>query len=272
MKACLLFTKKTQSRVLSWLLILVVLISTGCQKSIETVTNDQELSGTPLPGQATYCRIESIWEKDHGGRGEQRFILILYNEYENPVAVTVPQIGTATPYRTFRYDSWHRLREYLGTFGNGNYLFWHKYGFDKAGRMGYDTLYIMGGIKNDELDTYSERRISEIEYDNLNRIIRVTTYSDFSGPSVATYTYDAAGNLVRPGATYDNKKNLHRTNDIWMFLARDYSMNNLMIADQYNSAGYPTVINSSNALNFADMEINLRKSEISYNCRPSPWW
>ena len=274
MNAYLRFLKAKQSLILScFQILLLFVISTGCQKSIDVPGKGEELPGTPLPGQGTYCRIESIWEKDHGGRGEQRYILILYNEFENPVAVTVPQIGTSKPYRTFRYDTWHRLKDYLGTYGNEHFLFWHKYGYDNSGRIGYDTLYIMGGIRNGEIDWYSERRTSEIEYDSQNRITKVATHSDFSGTSVTTYSYDAAGNLIRPGVTYDNKTNLHRTNDIWMFLARNYSMNNPVIADQFNSAGYPIVINSSgNFFNFADMEINLHKSEIGYSCRPSNYY
>jgi hypothetical protein len=30
---------------------------------------------------------------------DQRFILVLYDEYENPVAITVPHVGTGTPYQ-----------------------------------------------------------------------------------------------------------------------------------------------------------------------------
>ena len=274
MKAFLHFFQSKKSIVLCCFPILLLVISTGCQKSIDFKNKDADVLGTPLPGQGTYCRIESIWEKDHGGRGEQRFILILYDEYENPVAITVPRIGTGTTYRTFRYDSWHRLREYIGSYGNGGFQFWHQYGYDQSGRIGYDTVYILGGIVNDQPGPSFEKRTSEIEYDNHNRISRVTTHSSFGGTSVSNYGYDAAGNLIRPGVTYDSKTNFQRTNDIWMFLARDYSMNNPVVAEQYNAAGYPTKINvdAPNWVSFADTEIYMHKSEISYTCRPSPWW
>jgi YD repeat-containing protein len=84
-------------------------------------------------------------------------------------------------------------------------------------------------------------------YDNQDRIIKVhrvgNTYSD-----ELNYNYDSNGNLVRTGYTlqgqpiplvYDNQVNPQRTNEVYMFVARDYSRNNAMPAESYNDKGLP---------------------------------
>ena len=125
--------------------------------------------------------------------------------------------------------------------------FWHFYGFDLNGRIGVDTMYTSGKLLEKPTD-YFERTISQIQYDNQGRIIHVSNISNHGVSSVNTYEYDAAENLVYPPGvpvTYDHNVNAHRTNDIWMFLARDYSMNNPFIADAYNPTNFPTAINSN---------------------------
>ena len=101
----------------------------SCQKQVDKPDSSfkpEEVAGTPLPGQATYCRIESVWERPFSDA--ERFILVLYDEYENPVAITTPHAGTGSPYRVFKYDNWHRLREFQGQYSNGLLEFWHFYG------------------------------------------------------------------------------------------------------------------------------------------------
>src|SRR5687767_3299159 len=120
-----------------------IIIFSSCQKKLD-LPADKEVIGTPLPGQTTYCRIESIWEKPFAP--DQRFILILYIEFANPTAVTTPVPGTGSPYKTFKYDTWHRMKEFRGEHGNGNYEFWHFYGYDLNGRIGWDTIYNLGAM------------------------------------------------------------------------------------------------------------------------------
>ncbi|HKP31253.1 MAG TPA: hypothetical protein VJT83_00925 [Chitinophagaceae bacterium] len=249
-----------------------IIFFASCQKKLD-LPADSEVAGTPLPGQTTYCRIESIWENPN--TPGQRFILILYDEYENPVAVTTPVPSTGHPYKTFKYDSWHRLKEYRGDYANQFFEFWHVYGYDQQGRIAWDTLYTLG-LKGETPSGYLGKNISEIQYDAQNRISKVITTQwlpPSSTPTVSTYEYDGAGNRLYPpafGITYDNKQHLYRTNDIWQFLNRDYSMNNPFIADEYNSTGFPTKINSSRSYNFLN-EINLQNSQIGYSCRPAYW-
>jgi YD repeat-containing protein len=244
----------------------------GCSKQVEAPFEPLEVAGTPLPGQTTYCRIESIWENP--GASNQRFILVLYDQFENPVAVTQPVVGTGRPYRTFKYDTWHRLRQYRGEYANGNYEFWHFYGFDLNGRIGVDTMYTLGAMGPNGPATYFERAISKIEYDAQGRIIKVVTDTQ-NNPShtETTYSYNTSGNLIYPpafGIVYDNKMNYNRTNDIWQFLNRDYSMNNPFTAASYNTTGFPTIINTTRPVSFLN-EINLQNAQISYSCKPSNW-
>ena len=136
------FMKKRNLFLCTALVALTLFI---CRKEIDQpATAPGEIAGTPLPGQTTYCRIESLWENP--GMPNQRFILFLYDEYENPVAITTPLPSTGHPFHTFKYDTWHRLRQYRGEYSNGNYEFWHFYGFDLNGRIGVDTMYTLGAM------------------------------------------------------------------------------------------------------------------------------
>jgi hypothetical protein len=244
----------------------------SCQKNLQFKNKEDEFRETPLPGQGTYCRIESFWEMNSLACGE-RFVLILYDEYENPTAITVPRPTTGSPYLIFKYDQWHRLREFIGDYGNGGFEFWHFYGFDLNGRIGTDTTYIFGALLDKPVN-YVDRRIAQIRYDNQGRIIQISTVSDHGYSFAETFEYGADGNLIYPsdaGVAYDNHVNLNRTNDIWMFLARDYSINNPFNADAYNSAGFPTIINSQRGFQFLNTTYLLNHSQISYECKQAVW-
>jgi hypothetical protein len=260
--------KKRIHLLLTCLLVLIIIFS-GCDKQIEEPFQPQEVAGTPNPIMPTYCRIESLWLNPHAPG--QRFILILYDQFENPVAITAPHVSTGSPYRTFKYDNLHRLREYRGEYANSTYQFWHFYGLDQNGRIGRDTMYIFGGIGPTGPTNYFERTISQFTYDAQGRMIKIVTDTQMDAShSEANLTYDASGNVVRPGTVYDNKMNMNRTNDIWQFLNRDYSANNPFTASEYNTTNYPTVFNSStNILWLEDYWLN--SSQIGYGCRQSFW-
>jgi len=261
-----------QKRILFPLVSLsIVLLSfAGCQKRVDTPDvpfKPEEVAGTPLPGQSTYCRIESVWE--HPFDDGERFILVLYDEFENPVAITTPLVTTGSPFRTFKYDNWHRLREFRGEYANGGFEFWHFYGYDLNGRIGVDTNYQFSSIGPNGTINYAERYISKIDYDAQGRISRVVTNGQkTSFHTDLVYNYDASGNLIRsPGVVYDNKININRTNDIWQFLTRDYSMNNPLIADAYNAAGFPTEVNTNPGILWSSEFQRGVPMRISYSCR-----
>jgi hypothetical protein len=246
----------------------------SCQKNLEDAKAD-EVMGTPLPSTTDYCRINSIWLRP--GAPDQQFRLVMYDEFENPKFITNPMVATGSPFRSFKYDTWHRLVEYLESYTNNTFETWHFYGFDLQGRIGVDTSYTFGSSITGKPTNYLFRTISGLEYDAQNRIVAShnTITPDPTNPmwpassNIQTWTYNAAGNLDLPGVTYDNKTNLNRTNDIWMFLARDYSMNNPFTADSYNATGYPTNINVPFARFILSNDIFLSNSQIGYGCRPS---
>jgi hypothetical protein len=241
----------------------MMLLFSSCKKDIGAVNPDEEL-GTPLPTTGLYCRIESIWE--HPGAADQKFWLIAYDEFENPKFITTPVPSTGSPFRIFKYDHWHRLREFVGDYGNGLFEEWHFYGYDLNGRIGFDTTYVFGQL----LETPTNpvfTVLSRIEYDNQGRIIREFGTHSSGGPFDIHYSYDASGNRVQPGVTYDTKINLNRTNDIWMFLRRDYSMNNHFAAITYNATGFPMVINNPSAGGW--LTGDLGNVQIGYSCRQS---
>jgi hypothetical protein len=253
----------------STLVLLVIaactLLFVACRKEV-TPNGDNEIGNTPLPTTGIYCRIESIWLNP--GASNQTFWLIAYDQYENPEFITTPLPATGQPFREFTYDGWHRLRTYLGDYGNGNFEEWHFYGYDNNGRIGVDTNYVLGKL-GEKPTNYFNRIISMIEWDSQVRVSRVTSHDDHGNNTVTNYTYDSNGNLMN-GSTYDNKVNLNRTNDYWMFLRKDYSMNNPVNASAYNPTGYPTIINSTTA----DQWIigDLSHAQIGYGCRQSHYF
>ena len=245
-----------------------MLALSSCQKDLNSAEKEKTKS-TALPTENTFCRVESIWENP--GMNNQRIRLVLYDEFENPVAITTPIINSGSSYRTFKYDGWHRLREFRSEFSRGVFETWHFYGYNLAGLINVDTTYIFGNMNSGKPENYFERTIEYIEYDNQNRVSR-TTWTDTHGSNIITqYNYDSRGNLILPGIVYDENVNINRTNDIWMFINRDYSVNNPFVADEYNESGLPTVINNPNErfIGFARTDINLSNCQISYSCRPA---
>jgi hypothetical protein len=79
--------------------------------------------------------------------------------------------------------------------------------------------------------------------------------------------------VVTSYSGYDDKVNLDRTNPIWQFLDRDYSMNNRFIAEKYNAAGLPAIITTEDAhspfvapVPFSFLNDLPLPLTVSYNC------
>jgi hypothetical protein len=62
--------------------------------------------------------------------------------------------------------------------------------------------------------------------------------------------------------TYDNKVNFRRTKQDWMFLHRNYSLNNLQGATDYNEHGLPVPFG-----NTKDYIFNIGLTSIDYDCQ-----
>ena len=154
--------------------------------------------------------------------------------------------------------------------------FWHKYFYEnvESNRIVLDSVYafpiFLNGI-NAPLTRIQGSAASYLTYDKKGRIIKDSTYCRDAITkdvyvTVNTYSYDAGGN--RTGRTYDDKVNIHRTNKIWMFFDRDYSVNNPFIAESYNSIGLPTKVNTSGKVSQPVQFLTyLGNPVITYKCK-----
>jgi hypothetical protein len=251
------------------LLFLITTSSLSCKKIIEYIDNHH-----PKPDPSEY-RIKKITVPDTFF-GDHVYTF-QYNERKDPVRVDVSNLETSTV--LFRYDEQHRLSDYIKANDKGRYYLWYRYGYDGNSRQpARDTIFQSGnGVIADNPDPAANAFLGvvvrKIYYDQHMRVIADSAryiiepaepeyYQDFT----SNYTYDTEGNLVINPANnpeYDNKLSLYRTNDIWMFVHRNYSRNNPSAAQSYNSIGLPTAFdNNDNYLSF--LVWSLRTATIEY--------
>jgi len=168
-----------------------------------------------------------------------------YDAFGNPLSVTNTVVGSGQPNLQFKYDKLHRLTEFIRPYANGDFEQWTKYIYDASGRIAFDTTWALGRITPTGPANYFQARLTTYTYDGTCRVIKTSSavLGDEGGfPSVFVYSYDVNGNLIRPGIVYDNKVNIHRTNKVFMFVDRDYSMNNPFTATNYNAYSLPRTI------------------------------
>lgn len=193
------------------------------------------------------CQVKKIVQKIPGL--EQRTGTFTYNAAGDPTDFTPTSYTTGSVKYEFRYDANRRLTDYIGYYPGSPGLspffeFWVKYKYDASGRVFQDTSY-MYGIYGAQITTFhAYKTVTTYEYDHMGRISRTVSRQLKNDAPTGTvsdykYTYNDDGNLVKPGASYDQKMNVHRTNRIWMFLNRNYSNNNLRAGTSYNNYGLP---------------------------------
>ncbi len=201
---------------------------------------------------------------------------ITYNSAGNPVKGIRTDASTGSPNVFFKYDIHNRLTDLISDVATtlpaeGIVEAWQKYFYDDHNRIVKDSLYAFPTIINGMPDTVPHGSVYIItyEYDSKNRIIKVITDVGSSN-LVETFAYDAAGNLV--GTPHDNKVNIHRTNKIWMFLDRDYSVNNPATATYtYNEFDLPKKIvpyvgTGGSFMSLSYTAITYVEAEVKYNC------
>lgn len=179
-----------------------------------------------------------------------------YNQSGNPVRVSFDDSpGTGTPFYDFFYNDKQQLIQF-------NEFSDHFYTYDDRGLVIVDTTH---SYYTGEDFWYEEKFF----YDDENRIIKTifkiyqapTELPDIGVEHVTEYVYDSRGNLVRPGVSYDNKTNPRRTNKIWMFVDKDYSVNNPIPGPTaYNELGLPL-----NNITF----LGNHATEVFYDCKKS---
>lgn len=212
------------------------------------------------------CQVTKITNDRNGTTLDTLYFT--YTSWGDPETVTQLPAQPWVPKMVFKYDKKRRLTDIIGYYPDGlSGNIWHKYFYDNPGKgnITRDSLYIYFEIKNGAIVSH-HYRVTYCFYDKYDRIIKDSSFYLSYPAAVQTYVYDADGNLA--GGIYDNKTNIHRTNKIWMFFDRDYSVNNPVVADTYNGAGLPTLLN----LSFKGPYLNffmqgLRAARIEYDCR-----
>lgn len=253
----------------STLLVTSMVIFSACQK------NDVYLDSDNAKGKAVgkdiktsqsikQCSIVQIIYPVADGTND--VLQFSYNSAGDPVTITRSRgAHTGYPNYVFRYDHKKRLTDFIGVYdGNTNAEFWHKYFYDNHDNVVLDSTYIFPNIANGSPENAFDQRATSYTYDDNGRIIKESTVSANNAPVEHTYTYDANGNKV--GDTYDSNTNINRTNKIWMFLNKDYSVNNPFNADAYNASGLPSSFDlvSENALDF--LGNSYPRAQIVYSC------
>jgi len=224
---------------------------TSCYKVGDIIFTDQKINND--------CQITRVGQRS--GYGDLViFGNITYNKHSQPVSVVFDTLNSITPWRFFEYDKSHRLIEYRVEWGPGRefYKEIHHYGY-KGNLIIVDTAYLeIEGTFN---------LIYHLEYDNKKRVIKQDEYvlnNDGTTTFFRTlhYDYGTDGNLVIENQSYDNKPSYIATNNIWMFVNRNYSKNNIAGAVTYNDHDLPLTFNNSNGA-FLD---NSTPDEIEYTC------
>jgi hypothetical protein len=258
------------SAILAWVLIIA-----GCKKADITADSNRETSN-PIdiamkkkPPVVNSCQVTQVvrW-LDASTSLTMNFA---YNTHGDPVSITQFPSHTGALNYTFEYDHKKRLTGFKGLHpGGSSGLFYHKYFYSSPSanaEIVMDSTYYFVTWTGEVMSFWYIGMATWYTYDSQGRIIRDSTV-DSSFPyytTVKNYSYDASGN--RAGRTYDTKVNIHRTHKIWMFLDRDYSLNNPIIADTYNARGLPTSFDfpygSGIYINFVEY---MTKATITYDC------
>jgi hypothetical protein len=180
-----------------------------------------------------------------------------YNILGDPISITRPEPRTGAPNYLFKYDKAGRLTDFIGVYSSGIWTeLWHRYFYDGQNRIVTDSVYEFAQMINGHMSNPNDSYVNLLTYDSKNRII-VETRIWHGQTQQFNYSYNAAGNKT-PGI-YDQKINYHRTNKIWMFVDREYSLNNPFQANSYNSFLLPEKI----GLNISSYSLFLNNAFIN---------
>lgn len=248
--------------------VLVTMLVASCKPDKLSV-EEEKMPASP-------CRIKKIIQKIPGmGDRTGEFT---YNAAGNPVNFTPKSYSTGSVKHEFRYDNKGRLTDYIGYYPTTAippvFEFWIRFEYDDKNRIIRDTTYYYGvygatittfhkftGVTTYEYD--AEKRVSRKVYKQYNGAVHTGVISDYK------YTYNAEGNLVVPGAVYDDKVSIYSVNKLWMFLNCNYSKNNLLKGTKYNAFGLPLgfarVPQSGPFLTFVHF-LGFNDTEIEYEC------
>jgi hypothetical protein len=188
--------------------------------------------------------------------------IFTYNSWGDPTKIIWDVTATGRPNYFFTYDNKRRLTWFEGSYVAQQFEQITRYIYE-GDRIVGDSSWALGNDRNNFRATAWAKDVSTYQYDMKGRIIRVDTKDlNWGSTYTMTFEYDAAGNLVRDGANYDNKKSYLRTNAWLMFVTRDFSVNNPQVADAYNKKGLPLTYQNT-TLTFRN---NSLVNEFEYSC------
>jgi hypothetical protein len=246
----------------------LMIVSVSCNKKadIAKVAGDGDANYWP---DQRYCNIDSI--KITGTNDYYKFN---YDAQGDPVSIIGNSFATGDPNKFFFYDGSKKLIRYVGVYANayGNGVTFEnftKYVYGANNRVIRDTTYNFGDIVAGQPTNYYSWTVSYYSYDTLNRISQVVfTWEGVPGSGWTTnYNYDSNGNLIKSGVTYDNRNNIHNTNNWWRLISRDYSKNNPYTAASYTGYWLPRNIFSDGITNNRYfLNIELPQATIRYIC------
>jgi len=240
-------------------LICSSLLFSGCIKSNEYLQKLDDIGKS--------CRIKTFIYTSFSP--EVDTLSLHYNILGDLDSATYPQ-GSTQPNFYFRYDNHRRLLDFVNAFHAGNGLYWFRYFYpnEESANASTDTLYMSPAeTTNWPPPINSGKAWTAFEYDSLGRL----SFVNNNGSEPVSYSYDARGNLIIDETFLhgpDDKINLNRTNRVLQFLDQDYSVNNLFIANAYNSYGLPTDITIVNvgAINFLGFT-PYKTAKVEYECK-----
>jgi hypothetical protein len=232
--------RKISTSVAIPMVLTIALLSTSCRKAVDYYKEYHQVD-------EKICNISRITVQAADEEGTSTIVYTFsYNSAGYPVTVKNTAVGTGNPNTVLKYDKQARLSEMIRPYDNGSFETWTKYVYNNGGQIIRDTQYSFGTYADSIPIAHPETYgfwVSQFSYDTLGRVIARTDSVFGSGPSNFStnynFQYDANGNLVTRGVTYDSHLSLLRTNKIWMFLCNNYSLSNGFKATAYNTHDLP---------------------------------
>ena len=257
--------------------MIVIVLLFGCNKidstaALDHQTKSRSLSEVQHMVYSTPNRLEVQWFRGQGlkrparsvrmaalaaaAHGNNDTAIFTYNTLGNPVSISHQKgIGDNI---FFKYDNTNRLTDFIiavfvcraAQTGGDQSGIRYLYDPHNTTRVIADTTYIEFLSDHGKITSYELTELTTFVYDAQSRISQTTKTvlaDDIDDTTVTAYNYDSHGNLEASGAVYDNKINVHRTNKLWMFLDKDYSVNNQVDNGTYtyNQGNLPLTIATS---------------------------
>ena len=249
--------------VAAFLAIGTVFLSVSCNKRTEVQKLPGEAEANYWPDQR-YCNIDSF--KLSNGK----YYRFNYDYFGNPVSILTNSTSTGDPNWFFYYDDKRRMNKYIRLYDNGvTFETYKKFFYGPDNRVTHDSAYNFGELTNGAPTFWMSSNQTVYFYDSLGRIsLTHTTFPQSPGDTLKqAFNYDANGNLIKPGVIYDNRNNIHNTNNWWRLIDKDYSKNNPYRASSYIGYLLPRDIYTTWESNYRYfLDIDLPYASIRYIC------